>query len=129
MNRSRFALLTLAMIVMAGACSPSSTPSAGGLEDPGDCTVIDLAVSPEKRDLLTELSQDFNASDQARDGDRCFFARVQAKSSGAAASLLSTEWDEAVEGPRPVIWSPSASTWKGIVPSPATSPRSSSRRW
>ncbi len=115
MNRSRFALLTLAMIVMAGACSPSSTPSAGGLEDPGDCTVIDLAVSPEKRDLLTELSQDFNASDQARDGDRCFFARVQAKSSGAAASLLSTEWDEAVEGPRPVIWSPSASTWGGIV--------------
>ena len=115
MNRSRAVLLTLTLTLVASACSASKEPSANGLEDPGNCTVIDLAVSPEKRDLLTELAQDFNASDQARDGDRCFFARVQAKSSGAAAQLLSSEWDETAEGPRPVIWSPSASTWGAIV--------------
>jgi Ca-activated chloride channel family protein len=40
---------------------------------------------------------------------------VQAKSSGGAAQLLATGWDEEVEGPRPVIWSPSASTWGSVL--------------
>jgi Ca-activated chloride channel family protein len=44
------------------------------------------------------------------------FVRPQVKSSGAAAQLLSEEsWDETVDGPPPVIWSPAASTWGAIV--------------
>ena len=116
MIRSRFVTLTVVLALVAAACSTASDQPTDGLEDPGDCTVVDVAASPEKRDLLVELAQDFNASDQAKYDDGCYFARVQAKSSGATAQLLSSDdWDETVEGPRPVIWSPSASTWGAVV--------------
>jgi Ca-activated chloride channel family protein len=41
--------------------------------------------------------------------------RPQKKSSGGAATLLYTNWDEHTEGPKPVIWSPAASSWGGVV--------------
>src|SRR5688572_25130652 len=63
--------------------------------DPGDCAVVDMAVSPEKIALLTDLARTFNESEEARAGDRCVFVRPQVKSSGAAARLLFEEnWDE-----------------------------------
>src|SRR5690606_24172213 len=37
------------------------------------------------------------------------------KSSGGAATLLAEGWDEATEGPRPVIWSPAASSWGAVL--------------
>ena len=107
----------LALALAAAACS-ADEGDPGGLDDfgdPGDCTVIDVSVSSEKIDLLTVLAQDFNASDQARTDDGCLFARVQSKPSGGAAQLLADGWDEAVEGPRPVIWSPAASTWGAVL--------------
>ena len=88
---------------------------AAGAQDPGDCVVVDMAVSSEKIDLMTDLAQEFNASDAARVGERCVFVRPQSKASGGAAALLSTDWDEAVEGPRPVVWSPASSAWGAVV--------------
>jgi Ca-activated chloride channel family protein len=109
-------VLLLALGLVA-ACSADEADPDGGpdLEDPGDCIVADLSVSPEKLDLLTRLAHDFNESDDARVGDECVFARVQSKSSGGAAQLLASEWDEETEGPRPVIWSPAASTWGAVL--------------
>ena len=107
----------LAALLLAAACS-SESGSDGAVDDfgdPGDCTVIDVSVSSEKIDLLTVLAKDFNASDQARTDDGCAFVRVQSKSSGGAAQLLASEWDEEIEGPRPVIWSPAASTWGAVL--------------
>lgn len=107
----------LAALLLAAACS-SESGSDGAVDDfgdPGDCTVIDVSVSSEKIDLLTVLAKDFNASDEARTDDGCAFVRVQSKSSGGAAQLLASEWDEQVEGPRPVIWSPAASTWGAVL--------------
>jgi Ca-activated chloride channel homolog len=110
----------LALGLLAGACSNGADDdledalAGNGGEDAGDCTVVDLAVSSEKIQLLTELAEEFNDADQEVDG-RCLFARVQSKASGAAAQLLTAEWDEASEGPRPVVWSPAASSWGGIV--------------
>lgn len=121
MNRSRSIPSTLVALVvlalLAAACT-SDDPADDGLPDlgdPGDCIVADLSVSPEKLDLLTRLAEDFNESPAARVGDECVFARVQSKSSGGAAQLLATGWDEEIEGPRPVIWSPSASTWGSVL--------------
>lgn len=84
-------------------------------DDPGDCVVVDMAVSSEKIDLMRDLAQEFNASDEAVVDGQCVFVRPQSKSSGAAAQLLSSDWDEAVEGPRPVVWSPASSAWGGVV--------------
>jgi len=111
----------LALGLLAGACSSSDddaldgTPDGNVDDDPGDCIVVDLSVSSEKIQLLTALADDFNGSAEATVGDRCVFARVQSKASGGAAQLLTSGWDEDTEGPRPVIWSPAASSWGAIL--------------
>src|SRR5829696_171330 len=113
----RLTPLLLALALVAGACSLSSDDDASGQRerdafgDPGDCIVVDLAVSSEKTALLGDLARSFNEDeDAARVGDRCVFARPQGKASGLATSLLAGGWDEEAEGPRPVVWSPAAST-------------------
>jgi len=95
--------------------SPGGGSGGNVDEDPGDCVVVDMAVSSEKIQLLTELARDFNDSDLAEVGDECAFVRVQSKASGGAAQLLAGGWDEATEGPRPVIWSPAASSWGAVL--------------
>jgi Ca-activated chloride channel family protein len=116
LSRSTAALLALGLL--AAACTASESGEGDDLgnvdADPGDCIVVDLAVSSEKIQLLTELAQDFNDSD-AEVGGECVFARVQGKPSGGAAQLLASSWDEDTEGPRPTIWSPAASSWGAIL--------------
>lgn len=115
--------LCLLLAVGAVACSSaddgatSDTVSEDGLlgEDPGDCIVVDMAVSPEKIDLMTDLARTFNDSDDATLGDDCIFVRPQRKSSGASEQLLRDGWDEEVEGPLPVVWSPASSAWGAVL--------------
>jgi len=117
--RTLAALLVLGLV--AASCTQSATPAADGgsggnvNDNPGNCVVVDLSVSSEKIQLLTDLAHDFNGSAEAKVGDRCVFARVQSKASGGAAQLLASGWDEATDGPRPVIWSPAASSWGSIL--------------
>ena len=111
----RWLALGLVTALLAGACSGGGDDDVAGTDDPGDCLVVDVASSPEKLELLTDLAHSFNQSDQAKLGSDCVFVRVQRKSSGAAEQLLAGGWDEAVEGPRPVIWSPAASTWAAVL--------------
>jgi Ca-activated chloride channel family protein len=86
------------------------------LGDPGDCTVVDMAVSSEKIALLTQLADDFNGSDEARIESGCVFVRPYSKASGGAAQLIVDGWpDPEVNGAQPVIWSPAASGWGAIV--------------
>jgi Ca-activated chloride channel homolog len=82
---------------------------------PQGCASVDIASSPEKLDLLKDLANRFNDSDEAKQGG-CSFVRVHRVSSGAGAQLLSDGWpDEQVNGPRPVVWSPAASSWGAVV--------------
>ena len=76
-----------------------------------------MAVSSEKIALLTDLANEFNDSDAADlRGGKCAFVRVQVKASGAAMQLLTDGWPEpAANGPRPVVWSPAASSWGAIL--------------
>jgi Ca-activated chloride channel family protein len=90
--------------------------SAGGLGDPGDCVTVDMAVSSEKIDLLTDLATEFNGSDEAIVDGRCVFVRPASKASGLAMRLLADGWpDENAEGPKPVIWSPASGAWGTIL--------------
>ena len=79
------------------------------------CAPIDMAVSPEKLELLTDLAATFNQSDQAQVDGSCVKVVPHEKSSGLGKSLLVDGWDEEAEGPRPVIWSPAFSGWGAIV--------------
>ena len=115
-TRPALVVTALALAVVVQACTDGGDgPGAQG-DAPEGCTTVEVASSPEKLDLLTRLATSFNRSRQARAGGACAFVRVRRKSSGAAATVLADGWrDEGAEGPRPVIWSPSASTWGAIL--------------
>jgi Ca-activated chloride channel family protein len=115
-HRRPIALLLAAVLVTAAACSQSSTDDAGGIGDPGDCkAIVDIAVSPEKIDLLTDLAKSFNQA-KTKVGDTCAFVRPKSKASGEAMQRLADGWDETAEGaPKPVIWSPAASAWGAVL--------------
>jgi Ca-activated chloride channel homolog len=112
MKRTHKFLAVCVAVLATAACNVSS----GGSNASGSgCTQVPVATSPEKLDLLTELAKTFNNGDNKADG-KCSFVRVTKVSSGVAASLLSDGWtDEQSNGPKPVVWSPSASSWGGVV--------------
>jgi len=113
----RLTALVLVTGVLAAGCSSGSgsDASSDGLGDPGNCTVIDTAVSSEKIDLMVALAKEFNGSDAAKVDGGCAFVRPYSKASGGATDLLATTWPESGEGERPVIWSPAASSWGQIL--------------
>jgi Ca-activated chloride channel family protein len=115
LNKGRRWLVALAAVAsLAGACVNSKDTGAPGDKIPDDCTVVDVASSPEKLALLTELGRSYN-EDASKGGD-CVAIRVTRASSGAAADLLTGGWpDEKTNGPRPVIWTPAARSWGAIV--------------
>ncbi|MET0458861.1 MAG: substrate-binding domain-containing protein, partial [Ilumatobacteraceae bacterium] len=129
MNRRTRTTWSAVLVVAAltAACSSgddddadpgSSDPDTSDLSeaDPGDCIVVDMAVSSEKIALLTDLADDFNESEAAEAGGRCIFVRPRSVASGLAASLIPQGWpDPEANGEPPVIWSPAASAWAGIV--------------
>lgn len=119
MKRTRSVVAVLVgCAALAASCSGGSDQdSTATTVDPrrGDCITVDTAVSSEKIDLLTDLAERFNDSDQARVDGECVYVEVRSKSSGAATTALAEGWDEAAEGPRPVIWSPAASSWGTIL--------------
>ncbi len=112
----------VAVALTAVACAPTSTKQSSTTaavdkpKDPGKCIAVDMAVSSEKTALMTQLAADFNSSPQAKVGSSCVFVRPKKVASGAAAALLVAGWPNPdTNGPRPVVWSPAASSWAGVV--------------
>ena len=75
-----------------------------------------MAVSSEKIALLTDLADEFNRSDAAETAGGASSCGRAAWPPGLAASLIPQGWpDPEANGEPPVIWSPAASAWAGIV--------------
>jgi Ca-activated chloride channel homolog len=91
--------------------SPSAIPSSKG--DP-PCVQVNITASSEKAALLKQIAQDYVA-DAEPIGGHCVAVAVTSKSSGGAMTALARGWDEAVDGPRPDVWSPAASSWAVIL--------------
>lgn len=114
--------LPLALAVLATSCAlgggppgaPRDLAQAVAACTPDDCVVVDLAVSPEKATLVTELAKDFNSTG-TRVGDRRVVVRPKEKASGAAEELLAAGWPERDDEPRPTLWSPAARAWGEIL--------------
>jgi Ca-activated chloride channel homolog len=101
----------VAVALLAGAFVASSASAVSA----ASCVNVPIASSPEKLELLTDLARRFESSGAQVDG-RCIRVQVAKASSGAAASLLAADWPKPkVNGARPVIWSPSASTWGAVL--------------
>ena len=118
--RTRLALVALVLALVAPACSLPGG-EGGGQEDgdaPKGCTTIQVTVSPEKLDLMTELAADFNKTKAAKEGAEgsCAFAKVRRLSSGEGANALAGGWsDEDAWGPKPTIWSPAGKGWGAVA--------------
>jgi Ca-activated chloride channel family protein len=112
----RLAVVVLVLLAACGLPNNDAPEDGEGLGDPGDCEVIDVAVSSEKIALLQDLAGTFNDSDDAKLDDGCVFIRPYSKASGGAATALAQGWpDEDADGPRPEVWSPASSAWGAIV--------------
>jgi Ca-activated chloride channel family protein len=127
------ALAVVTATLLAGsatlAAAPAGAGGGGGLrrsspqEAPlavptgGDgCTTVNIASSPEKLTLLTDLAKRFKDSDESDVNGRCVDVKVQKVSSGAGETLLEGDWPKPkVNGPKPTIWSPAASTWGAVL--------------
>ncbi len=117
-NRRTLIVVALATALVPAACSSSASKSstAGGVTgDPGNCIVVDLANSPEKTTLLTEMANTFNKKKRKVNG-KCIFVRPKQVSSGAAERLLENGWpDPTNNGPKPVVWSPASNGWGAVL--------------
>lgn len=80
----------------------------------GPATELVLAVSPEKTAVLTDIAQSYAKEDGESEAG-CVDVTVTEKSSGAAQTALARGWDERTDGPRPDVWSPSSSSWPGLL--------------
>src|SRR5687768_12231701 len=76
-----------------------------GPVDFGDCLTVNLAASSEKAELLKEIAAEFHKTEPTA-GGQCARINPFSKSSGGAAEALARDWDDAVDGPRPDVWSP-----------------------
>ncbi len=113
-RRGAVAAVVASALVAAG-CSGGGDEEAGGGGPRGSCEEVAVAVSSEKIELLTTLADSFNSSDASQLDDGCVQVEVRSKASGSAMTALAEGWDEATDGPRPVIWSPASSSWGTIL--------------
>jgi Ca-activated chloride channel homolog len=103
-------------VVMATLLAGSATIAAAPASADGGCTTVDIASSPEKLTLLTDLAKAFKDSGESDVNGKCVDVKVQKVSSGAGETLLEGDWPKPkVNGPRPVIWSPAASSWGAVL--------------
>ncbi|MCB1029927.1 MAG: VWA domain-containing protein [Acidimicrobiales bacterium] len=116
-RRAAFLAASALIITGCGGGGSNEDPNASDdpFGDPGNCTVIETAVSSEKIDLMTDLAKQFNTSDEAKSDGGCVFVRPYSKASGGATTALAEGWDESADGAKPVIWSPAASSWGQIL--------------
>jgi Ca-activated chloride channel family protein len=95
------------------AAAPDGSTTAESACD-GPSTELVLAVSPEKTAILTEIAQEYAQADGESDAG-CVDVTVTEKASGAAQVALARGWSESADGPRPDVWSPSSSSWPGLL--------------
>ena len=103
----------VAMMVLASAVAVVAAPTPARADD---CITVDMAVQLNQYPLMPDLARRFNGSDDAQVDGRCIHVSVSPKSSGAAATLLEQGWpNPAQNGPKPVVWSPAANSWRLIL--------------
>jgi Ca-activated chloride channel family protein len=103
-------------VVRGGLFSGGGSDEAAGPSTPceGERTTINVAVSSEKAELVKQLAQDYmNGSPKV--GGRCVAVSAATKASGAAMTALSRDWNEAVDGPRPDVWTPASAGWVTLL--------------
>jgi Ca-activated chloride channel family protein len=77
-----------------------------------DAVAVNVTSSPEKFGIVAQLAKDYSGRTVA---GKCVDIMATSRSSGAAMQALANGWNEAVDGPRPDVWTPAASGWVNIL--------------
>ena len=109
------ALLVLWIIFLVGIARvhPAVPGPARGTPN-ADCVGVVVVSSQEKADLLARLAGQYNQSNPGQ-GGTCVDVRVNSMASGKAEQALARDWPSPADGPRPVVWTPAATSWLGIL--------------
>ena len=125
--RGAEARLVVAAIGALGLVLAAGLIWGGGGSSSGDgCAAIDMAVSPEARAADRPRARSTSPIGAQVDGS-CVKVVPHRMSSGLGGVVMVDGWDEAAEGPKPVVWSPASSGWGAIVDHHSTSRRDPSR--
>ena len=104
---------------VSGDVVAEPSASAATSVDPS-CTVVNLTASSEKAALLKGFAAQYNG-ERRTVGAGCAQISVVSKASGGAEQALARGWNETVDGPRPDVWSPAASSWAVLLRQDLTS--------
>jgi Ca-activated chloride channel homolog len=111
-------LVVRAAVTGGSGSGGGSSAGSGGTVPPradrGDCIPLNVTASSEKAALLSGIADDYDRTDRRVNG-KCVDVRVRSKASGGAAEALARGWNDAVDGPRPDVWSPASSSWTVIL--------------
>lgn len=121
-NRLPLAIAAVAGLILVLVLRSVFTGNDGADSGDGDsptgpregCIGLNLTASSEKAGLLGEIAQEYEDAGGSVNGS-CVDVIVTTKASGGAEEALARGWDEAVDGPRPDVWSPAASTWLALL--------------
>jgi Ca-activated chloride channel family protein len=128
-GRSRVPLIVAVVVgivaVVAVRAATTSTPKTGAAAKAQPsagirCTTLMVAASSEKAALLQRIADDY-AKDDGQVGGRCARVVVNSKASGGATTALARGWNDAVDGPRPDVWSPASTSWTALLRQQTTS--------
>ncbi|GAA1933875.1 substrate-binding and VWA domain-containing protein [Nocardioides marmoribigeumensis] len=109
------AVVAVKLIVGGGGSekTPGATPSDAGRDTSG-CVSLTVAASSEKAALLGRIASAYEDTDPEV-GGTCVAVEVTSVASGGGEQALARGWDEELDGPRPDVWTPAASTWVGLL--------------
>ena len=118
-GRRWFTALVAPVAVLAlatGACTHEQT-TAVKVDNPGDCTPVDVAAPSETADLLGAIAHDFNASPAAKvPRGTCVFVRVETVDANSALGELVAGWPDVDRlGPAPAVWAPPSGAWPALL--------------
>jgi Ca-activated chloride channel family protein len=114
-TRSFIVAVVLAAALIIGVrwlTSDSGGPAEAAKCGGSDSVAVNVASSPEKYGIVAEIAKDYSGRTVA---GKCVDVIVKSKSSGAAMQALAKGWNEAVDGPRPDVWTPAASGWVNLL--------------
>ena len=97
----------------AGGSTPQGDPT-DPTRNTGDCVSLRVAASSEKAALLGKIAKQYEGTDPEVDGT-CVAIEVTSVASGGGEQSLARGWDEELDGPRPDVWTPAASTWVRLL--------------
>ena len=97
----------------SGSSSPGGDPTDVA-RDTGDCVALTVAASSEKAALLGTIAKQYEKTGPQVAGT-CVAVEVTSVASGGGEAALARGWDEEVDGPRPDVWTPAASTWARLL--------------